>query len=117
MALDEAARAVAEDQGSEDPDEWSKSSSDEEIVFLPNVALAMHWVNRPTTQVLAMFGREPAAVPGTDAEPEAPMPSTGGGLIVLALLTWLARPDSGDDGQVPLEERVDGRHELGSVQQ
>ena len=28
----------------------------ERIVFLPTAALTMHWVNRPTTQGLAMFG-------------------------------------------------------------
>ena len=31
------------------------SASSERILFLPTAALSMHWVNRPTTQGLAMF--------------------------------------------------------------
>lgn len=31
----------------------------ERILFLPTVALSMHWVNRPTTQGIAMFMPEP----------------------------------------------------------
>jgi hypothetical protein len=33
----------------------SASASGERILFLPTAALSMHWVNRPTTQGLAMF--------------------------------------------------------------
>ncbi len=32
-------------------------ASAERILFLPTAALSMHWVNRPTTQHIAMFGR------------------------------------------------------------
>jgi hypothetical protein len=62
-------------------------ASAERIMFLPNAALTMHWVNRPTTQVLAMFGTAEDEVPPV-AEPESPpLPATGGGvaLVVLAL--------------------------------
>ena len=31
------------------------SANGERILFLPTAALSMHWVNRPTTQGLAMF--------------------------------------------------------------
>jgi hypothetical protein len=34
----------------------------ERILFLPTVALSMHWVNRPTTQGIAMFMPEPGRV-------------------------------------------------------
>jgi hypothetical protein len=56
----------------------------------------MHWVNRPTTQVLAMFGRhdEAAAVPGAGPSTPAAAPAaspgtlarTGAPVPVLALL-------------------------------
>jgi acyl-homoserine lactone acylase PvdQ len=57
----------------------------ERILFLPNAALSMHWVNRPTTQHIAMFGRldEPAAAPSpTTAAPAttAPVPGRSGRL-------------------------------------
>ncbi len=53
----------------------------ERIMFLPTAALSMHWVNRPTTQHIAMFGRldtltEPAApVPVASPPPASPTPS------------------------------------------
>jgi hypothetical protein len=47
----------------------------ERILFLPTAALSMQWVNRPTTQHIAMFGRLDVAVPPAPAGP--PPASTG----------------------------------------
>jgi acyl-homoserine lactone acylase PvdQ len=68
----------------------------ERIQFLPTVALSMQWVNRPTTQHIAMFGRlgDAAASASTDTTapagaPTSRLPATGGsapGLAVAALL-------------------------------
>ena len=44
-------------QDSDDPAAWNADADAERIRFLPGAALSMHWVNRPTTQQLAMFGR------------------------------------------------------------
>jgi hypothetical protein len=50
----------------------------------------MHWVNRPTTQGIAMFGRIPASAPPPAAVAPATLPSTGAappvGLGVLLLI-------------------------------
>lgn len=53
----------------------------ERILFLPTVALSMHWVNRPTTQHIATFGRL-ASLAGPDAptptppgRPSSPLPT------------------------------------------
>jgi acyl-homoserine lactone acylase PvdQ len=102
-----AALAAAGDAlGGDDPDEWGVSAEAERIRFLPAAALSMHWVNRPTTQQLAMFGfhadEEPApeptatptptpttpAPPPPDPEPAPRLPATGGGLA-LALVALL----------------------------
>jgi acyl-homoserine lactone acylase PvdQ len=85
-SLDEVGEDLADDQGTDDPTEWTMDASAERIVFLPNAALTMHWVNRPTTQVLAMFGTAEDDVPPV-AAPPPPLPATGGGvaLVVLAL--------------------------------
>ena len=72
--------------------------SGERILFLPTAALSMHWVNRPTTQHIAMFGRlgGPAAAPPAPARPgaggalPATGPAAGVGLGALVLLTLLA---------------------------
>jgi acyl-homoserine lactone acylase PvdQ len=83
----------------------------ERILFLPTAALSMHWVNRPTTQHIAMFGRlDPAGAPapGIDgpAAPSGPttLPATGGtppwvplaaalaGLAALVALTRRSHP-------------------------
>lgn len=53
----------------------------ERILFLPTVALSMHWVNRPTTQHIAMFGRldqAEAPAPAPPAPPVAPAPAPTG---------------------------------------
>src|SRR5262249_32289683 len=50
------------------------SASSERILFLPTAALSMHWVNRPTTQGLAMF-----------PEPSAPL-MLGAGVVLVATL-------------------------------
>ena len=39
----------------------------ERILFLPNAALSMQWVNRPTTQHIAMFGRLTGGAPPAPA--------------------------------------------------
>jgi acyl-homoserine lactone acylase PvdQ len=48
---------LASDQGTDDPAQWTSNAEGERIRFLPGAALSMHWVNRPTTQQIAMFGR------------------------------------------------------------
>ena len=50
-----AGDALAADQGG-DPAAWRSDAEAERIRFLPGAALSMHWVNRPTTQQIAMFG-------------------------------------------------------------
>ena len=52
--------------GGADPAAWDADANAERIVFLPTIALSMHWVNRPTTQVLAMFGRHADAAAAAD---------------------------------------------------
>lgn len=49
------ALAAAHD-GNQDPAAWQSDAAAERITFLPAAVLSMHWVNRPTTQQLAMFG-------------------------------------------------------------
>lgn len=82
----------------------------ERILFLPTVALSMHWNNRPTTQHIAMFGRldalaDPHPTTGpTPAPGLARLPATGGsapwlpalaaGFVAVALATTVRRrPD------------------------
>jgi acyl-homoserine lactone acylase PvdQ len=94
--------AAGDDLGGDDPESWGVSAEAERIRFLPAAALSMHWVNRPTTQQLAMFGfhaeeeprpeptEEPTRGPvATEPPPPSPagprLPATGGG-VVLALL-------------------------------
>jgi acyl-homoserine lactone acylase PvdQ len=55
----------------------------ERIRFLPTAALSMHWVNRPTTQGLAMF-----------PEPSRGLLLGAGALLVAALARRRARPDA-----------------------
>lgn len=66
--LDECAKRVlaslvaAGDQlGGDDPSSWKSNAEGERIRFLPAAALSMQWVNRPTTQQIAMFGRKAGA--------------------------------------------------------
>jgi acyl-homoserine lactone acylase PvdQ len=71
-------------------------ASAERILFLPTAALSMHWVNRPTTQHVAAFGRlaGPGRPPivGPTAPPVLPrLPATGGpapwaGAVLLLLV-------------------------------
>ncbi len=101
-SLDAIGTEVADAQGTEDPAAWSTDAQAERITFtfgaVPaqdiEVIESMHWVNRPTTQVLAQFG-EPTPTPmpepepsGTDTtEPEGPtLPATGGGLALMGLI-------------------------------
>ncbi len=89
-AMVAAGDALAASQETDVPSEWGVDEGAERIIFLPNGALSMQWVNRPTTQVLAMFGRNsvPAPAPAPSAAPaQDELPSTGGGLGVLGLLT------------------------------
>ncbi|HEV2811921.1 MAG TPA: penicillin acylase family protein, partial [Solirubrobacteraceae bacterium] len=65
-ALTAAGDALAADQG-DDPAAWRADADAERIRFLPGAALSMHWVNRPTTQGLAMFGRRGRNPPAADA--------------------------------------------------
>jgi hypothetical protein len=48
--------ATGDELGGNDPGAWSSNAEAERIRFLPGAALSMHWVNRPTTQQIAMFG-------------------------------------------------------------
>jgi len=51
-----ALKAAGDKLGGDDPSAWSADAEGERIRFLPGAALSMQWVNRPTTQQLAMFG-------------------------------------------------------------
>ena len=51
--------AAGDALGGDDPGAWQSDAAGERILFLPGAALSMHWVNRPTTQQIAMFGRLP----------------------------------------------------------
>ena len=67
-----AGDALAKSSNSDDPAVWNADAQGERILFLPGVALSMQWVNRPTTQQLAMFGRlgrHPPRVSGASAAP------------------------------------------------
>ena len=74
--------------------------SGERIQFLPTAALSMHWVNRPTTQHIAMFGRlgGPVVAPPAPAQPRGgslpatgPAPWVGLGVLVLLAAALLHR--------------------------
>jgi acyl-homoserine lactone acylase PvdQ len=56
-SLRAAGDQLASDQDTDDPAQWKSDAEGERIRFLPAAALSMHWVNRPTTQQIAMFGR------------------------------------------------------------
>jgi acyl-homoserine lactone acylase PvdQ len=100
-----AGDALAQEQDTDDPSEWGVNEEGERIRFLPAAALSMHWVNRPTTQQLTMFGRlsSDGVVPddggGDDrVDPTADrragdgpsLPATGGGRVLLGLLIFAA---------------------------
>jgi len=90
-SLDAAGAALAADQG-DDPTAWQADAAGERILFLPPTSPTMHWVNRPTTQVLAMFGANAEPVPLTPVRPPAPpapLPTTGGGLAAFGALALL----------------------------
>ena len=59
----------------------------ERILFLPTAALSMHWVNRPTTQVLAMFSTVADPLP----EPRGVALLAAGGALLLLARCWRAR--------------------------
>ena len=73
--------AAGDALGGTDPDAWNADAEAERILFLPNAALSMHWVNRPTTQGIAMFGRLPRSAPPAPAPAPPPsgrgLPATG----------------------------------------
>ena len=72
--------AAGDALGGTDPDAWNAEA--ERITFLPNATLSMHWVNRPTTQGIAMFGAQSRGAPAPAAAPAvapAALPSTGAG--------------------------------------
>jgi acyl-homoserine lactone acylase PvdQ len=54
-----AGNALRDSQGGDDPAAWQSDAAAERILFLPGATFSMHWVNRPTTQQIAMFGRLP----------------------------------------------------------
>lgn len=90
-SLDAVGATLAADQGTDDPRAWTMDASAERISFLTNPLLTMHWVNRPTTQLLAMFGRAaPAPMPTEPQGPSPTLPATGGGLALLGLLAVAA---------------------------
>lgn len=60
-SLAAAGDQLASDQGGDDPAAWKSNAEGERIRFLPGAALSMHWVNRPTTQQIAMFGKRDRA--------------------------------------------------------
>ena len=51
-----AGDALAQQHRSSDPAAWRSDAEGDRIRFLPGAALSMQWVNRPTTQQIAMFG-------------------------------------------------------------
>ena len=77
-----AGEALAADQGG-DPAAWRSNAEAERIRFLPGAALSMHWVNRPTTQQIAMFGANTPACERASAFRTAGARPTGRGLRVL----------------------------------
>ena len=111
-SLAAAGDAIAADQG-DDPTAWQADAAGERITFIPPTSDTMHWVNRPTTQVLAMFGAntpdavtpDPAPTATTEPPPAAPspaaedttgrpapvpLPATGGGLALLGVAIAVA---------------------------
>ena len=54
-----AGDALRDSQDGDDPAAWKSDAAGERITFLPAATLSMHWVNRPTTQQIALFGRLP----------------------------------------------------------
>ncbi|MDX1512088.1 MAG: penicillin acylase family protein, partial [Nitriliruptorales bacterium] len=86
-ALWEALAIAGDALGGDDPTAWGVDRSAEDIIFLPNATLTMHWVNRPTTQAFAQFSADESLDPGVDAGDKTP--STGGGLVALGLLPLL----------------------------
>ncbi|MFT5221812.1 MAG: MYXO-CTERM domain-containing protein [Glaciecola sp.] len=97
-SLDVVGGQIAADQGSEDPLNWGVNADAERIQFTfvapgaPGfeknpVVPSMHWVNRPTTQTLAQFGRRtPVKLAPLEpvSAPSLPLPVTGGGFAALA---------------------------------
>jgi hypothetical protein len=59
----------------------------ERILFLPTAALSMHWVNRPTTQVLAMFSTMADPLP----EPGVGVLFGAGAVVLGAAQAWRVR--------------------------
>lgn len=89
-------------------------ASAERLLFLPNAALSMQWVNRPTTQHIAMFGRlddenRPAARPSGSGLRSTPGSGQGGKLPATGQTTpWalLAVMIAGVASLVGLRRRV-----------
>ena len=73
--------AAGDALGGSDPDAWDADAAAERITFLPTAVLSMHWVNRPTTQGIAMFGRLPRGQVPPPAAPAAAgtLAATGAG--------------------------------------
>lgn len=89
--------AAADVLGGTDPDAWDADAEAERIRFLPTAALSMHWVNRPTTQGIVMFGRRArarapgalgSALPATGAMPPLAL---GAALFAAGLLLRVRR--------------------------
>jgi acyl-homoserine lactone acylase PvdQ len=96
QSLDDTGAALAAEQEAENPDAWTVDAEAERITFTLGFVASpgidaiptMHWVNRPTTQVLASFGDRDVGSPG--ASDPTPTPTTGGGLAVLAVVVAAA---------------------------
>ena len=83
--------AAGDALGGDDPTAWGVDRTTEDIIFLPNALLTMHWVNRPTSQGIAQFSAGPSldpSDPGGLVEGED-TPTTGGGVAAIALLPLL----------------------------
>ena len=72
--------AAGDALGGSDPGAWSSNAEAERIRFLPGAALSMQWVNRPTTQQIALFGAKTPACERTSAFLAAGARPAGGGL-------------------------------------
>jgi hypothetical protein len=72
--------AAGDQLGGDDPGGWSANAEAERIRFLPGAALSMHWVNRPTTQQIALFGALTPACERGNAFLAAGARPAGGGL-------------------------------------
>ena len=98
--------AAGDALGGSDPGAWRSDAEGERIRFLPGAALSMHWVNRPTTQGIAMFGRRTPACERSNAFLGAAARPSGGGL------SFALKPRGGP-ATVEVFHQASGRRILG----